>query len=339
MAGVKSAVRALAMIVATAALPAAAYAQALEVSYKVSSPEPITLSNLLVDPLPMTFGGSPAPFRLIDSFEETDEDRSRRAEQLTLCAALQPIPGITPLDVIFGLPSGILEVAVGSICSLGTTEEIVSLRDEGKRSLLPRLLAGGPGGSPRAFDDFLNQFLTREQKYFARFQDSSLATFDVEDGTAEVDREDLLDDQRKIAFDAARKLYLGGFGSRLDDRMRDEALDLGRWHPVDWVVGPAVLAGYVYIRGWEKKVGLGAFDCRVQIEPLHRILERLGSRDEAVVSAASLEISVGGFPIKAIVSVGLMDGDPLFDFIGIGTSLGKAKQCVKSELASFNDDP
>ena len=337
MAGVKSAARALATLVAVAALPTAAFAQAVEISYKALRPEPTTHVAIPADSMPIAFGGDPAPFRMIDSFEETDEDRARRADQLTLCSALKPIPGVTALDVVFGLPSGVIEWAVGAIASPGETEDVISLRDERQRSLLPRLLAGGPGSSPRAFDEFVNQFLTREQKYFARFQDSSLSTVGVEDGTAEVDRGDLMDDQRKIAFDALRKLYLGGFGTRLDDRMRDEALDIGRWHPVDWVVGPAVLAGYVYLRGWEKKVGLAGFDCRFQVEPLHRILDRLNSGDEAVVSAASLEIGVGGFPIRAIVSVGIMDGDPLFDFIGIGTSLGKAKQCVKTELPSLND--
>jgi hypothetical protein len=338
MAGVRCAAAVLATIVAWAALPTAASAQTVEISYtKPASLERVAVFAAPGDSLPRMFDPSPTPFRLVDSFEDTDEDRGRRADQLALGAALKPVPGITPLDVIFGLPNGLIETVVGGICSIGTRAETISLCEERERSLLPRLLAGGSGISPRAFDDFVTQFVSREQKYFARFQDSALSTFGVEDGTAEVDRGAMMDDQRKIAFDAAKKLYLGGFGSRLDERVREEAFDIGRWHPVDFVAGPAILAGYLYIRGWEKKVGMGPFECRIQVEPLRRILERLGSDDEPLVSAASVEIGVGNFPIKAIVSVGLMDGDPLFDFVGIGTSLGKAKQAVRTELAVMDD--
>lgn len=51
-------------------------------------------------------------------------------------------------------------------------------------------------------------------------------------------------------------------------------------------------------------------------------------------ATAGVDIGVGRFPLKAIVSVGMLDGEPLIDFIGIGTSLGQARQVVRHAQSS-----
>ena len=116
-------------------------------------------------------------------------------------------------------------------------------------------------------------------------------------------------------------------------RLRDEALDFGNWRPVDYAVGPAVFGGYLYVRGWEKRFNAFGLRWNFGIEPVRRILERFEGSHNDLASAASLEIGMGDFPVKVIVSGGIQDGEALVDFIGIGTSVGKVKQLIVQEFA------
>jgi len=343
-AGVKSGVMGVAALAALSLFPLPAAAQAVEISWRPTT-SPAPRFDTVQLPLYLLAGGRPLEdftsatrptLRPIDSYEEDDSDRDHRLEQLAQCSLLGEIRGQSVLDVICGFPNGVIDLLSGSLRRGPASNEVVSLRAGKDRSLLPRLLAcpiDDPGAHP--FDDLVCQLLTREQKYFARFQDSGLSSFALEEGRADIDRDALMEDQGKLLFDACRKLYFGRFGTRLDERIRDEAIDITRWHPVDFVVAPAMIAGYLYIRGWEKKVDLLGLKCSFQMEPLRRILEGLnGSRSE-LVSAASLEIGVGNFPLKAIISIGMLDGDAMVDFVGIGTSLGKAKQIVTQEMQAL----
>jgi hypothetical protein len=331
-----------AALAALSLFPLAAAAQAVEISWR-----PAPAPSFETVPLPLYFlsGGAlledyafaPRPaLRLIDAFEDSDSDRDHRLEQLAQCSLLGEIRGQSTLDVLCGIPNGMIDLLSGGLRRGPAVDEVVSLRLSKDRSLLPRLLAcpiDDAGAHP--FDDLLGQLLIREQRYFARFQDSSLSTFAVEEGLSDIDRSALMEDQNKLLFDACRRVYFGRFGTRLDEKIRDEAIDITRWHPVDFVVAPAMIAGYLYIRGWEKRVDLLGLKCTFQMEPLRRIMERFeGSRND-LVSAASLEIGVGNFPLKAIVSVGILEGDAIIDFVGIGTSLGKAKQIVTQEMQSL----
>lgn len=118
----------------------------------------------------------------------------------------------------------------------------------------------------------------------------------------------------------------------MDDGVRREVFNVGSWHPVDFVLGPMFVAGYLYWRGWERGWNWGDLEGKIRIEPLRRILYELADTDNILVSAASLEFGVEACPVKVIVSGGILHGALGMDFIGIGTSVGKARQAVQSEL-------
>lgn len=323
-------------------LPLAAAAQSVEVGWR-TTPAPVPEAPRFPayyragEPVP-EMAPDTIPFRPALSFEDSAEDRERRLAELAKCGLLTEIRGRTPLDVIAGLPNGLLDMIASGIQSPPDRGCTFSYQNPEERSLLPRLFSGASlrDAGDHPFDDLMCQLLAREQKYFARFQDSDLATLGVENGSADIDTDELMEDQRKIMFDAARKLYFGRLG-RVDDRLKDEAFDIGRWHPVDFAVAPALIAGYLYVRGWEKKVDVMGLKCAFQVEPLRRILERFEGSHNDLVSAASVEVGVGNFPVKVIVSVGIQDGDALLDFVGIGTSIGKAKQIVSQELDGLKE--
>lgn len=326
-----------------ALLPLPAAAQAVEATYRapLNPPTPPLGVELYTpgDTMP-AFPASTIPsFRPSLTIVETEEDRAHRLEETSKCFLLGEIAGRSGLDVIAGLPHVLVDWVATGFRPGVARDDTCSLRSAEERSLLPRLLsipADDPAAHP--FDDLVNQLLAREQRYFSRFQDSDLATFGLEAGTEDIDFEELMEDQQKLWFDVVRKLYLGRFGRSVDDRFRDEAIDVGRWQPVDFVVAPALVAGYLYVRGWEKKIEIGGVKCAFQMESLRRIIERFEGGRNDLVSAASLELGVGTFPIKVILSVGIQDGDALLDFVGIGTSIGKAKQVVSQELDFVKDE-
>jgi hypothetical protein len=283
------------------------------------------------DPLPEFTLGS-APSRPPLEFEESSEDRAWRLESLSKCSLLTPVHGRTVFDLVAGLPNEVIDWVAAGVTPPPDVGGTYSLLPEEDGSLLARIFAHSiQKASDRPFDDLVQQLILREQKYFAKFQDSSLSTVAVGDGEEDIDSEGLMADQRKLLFDAARRLYFGRFGN-CDERVRDESLNVARWQPVDFAVAPTVIAGYLYVRGWEVKSHLLGLKCAFQLEPVRRILERLEGSHNDLVSAASIELGVGSFPVKAIVSFGIQDGDPLVDFVGIGTSVGKVKQVVSQAM-------
>jgi hypothetical protein len=279
------------------------------------------------------------PLRLIDSFEDSDADRERRRAVSAQFDLLSEVRGRTVFDVLVGLPNGMMDWVTGGLRSGPDRDEVISMLSLENRMLLSRLLSCPiDDASAHPFDDLVGQFLTREQRYFARFQSSAFSAAADEGCLEDIDSADLLEDQRNILFAVGRKLCSGSIGLRLDDRLRDEAFDIASWHPVDFAVAPAVVAGYLYVLGWDKKVELLGLRCAFQIEPIRRILERFEGSNGDMVSAATMEIGVGKFPVKAILSLGIMDGDALIDFVGIGTSLGQVKQAVTRALLSQERD-
>lgn len=290
------------------------------------------------DPMPEFTGGF-VPYRTLLTVEESSEDRERRIEGLSKCMLLSEIRGHTVFDMVAGIPNHMIDLLAVGVQPPPEREDCWSLQTPKDGSIVSRLLASSiQDPSDQPFHDLFEQLLMREQRYFAQFHDSDLSTVGVEDGVEDINTEGLMSAQRKLLFDAARKLYFGRLGNRVDDRLRDESLDIGRWHTIDYAVAPAVIAGYFYVRGWEKKFDLLGLRCGFEIEPLRRILERLEGSHNDLVSAASLEIGLGNFPVKVIVSFGIEDGDPLCDFIGIGTSVGKAKQIVGQEMIVNPED-
>jgi len=284
-----------------------------------------------------TGGGRPSLRPELD-VEDTAEEREFRFQNLSKCFHLSAIRTRTILDEVVDLPNVMIDWTAGIMNPRRDAGEVQSLRDAEQGSILSRVFSTSVlEASPHPWDDLVNQVIRREQRYFSKFQDSSLATIGVEDGVEDVDSDALMADQRKMLFDTARKLYFGRLAAGTDDRLRDESLNVARWQPVDYAVAPALLAGYLYVRGWEKKFDMLGFKCGLQLEPIRRILERFEGSHNDLVGAASMELGLGDFPVKAIVSVGIQDGDPLFDFVGFGTSVGKAKQVVRQELGVEED--
>jgi hypothetical protein len=175
----------------------------------------------------------------------------------------------------------------------------------------------------RLFSDFVGRLMEREQKYFARFDDSYLATPDLSDGTADVDEGELLDEQRKLLWDVLRKTYFSKYRFKADERIKDEAFYFNEWRGLDFVVLPPLMAGYLWYRGLEKRFSMGDTWLQVSFEPARRWAD-----DEELAAGLALDWRPKGFPIGLIVSAGLYEGDPAIDFVGIGTSLGMAKKTV-----------
>ena len=308
----------------TLALPLAAAAQSLETSWYSKSSDDSGRRQLRVRP--------------VVSLEDTAEDLEHRLEVLRSCSLLTEINGRTILDEIVSAPNFLLDATASVLAPIPDRHEHFSIRAWEEGPILSRVFAQSlkePGERP--FGDMVSQFVLREQKYFAKFQDSYLSTVGVEDGQEDINVEGLMADQHKVMFDAMRKFYFGRLGSKMDDRLRDESLDVGNWEAIDFVVAPTILAGFLYVRGWEKRFTAAGLTWSFQLESIRRILERRTGSHNDLVSAASLEIGFGDFPVKAIVSAGIQDGDFLMDFIGIGTSLGKAKQVVAHELGVIEE--
>jgi hypothetical protein len=307
---------------------AAAFIIALPLAASAQSSE----SRRFTLPSDETRDGS-VPFRPWLSVEE--HERELRMESLSKCRLLAEIGGRTLLDDIAGFPNVLIDKTACFLNPPPASGDAWSLRECADGSVLNRVFASSiQDASPRPFNELLEQLLLREQKYFARFQDTDLSTVGVEDGVEDITSEGLMAAQRKLLFDTARKMYFGRLGNKADDRLRDESLNFSRWEPIDYAIAPGLLAGYLYVRGWEKKFDVLGLNWNFQIEPLRRILEKRTGESDDLVSAASVEIGLGDFPVKAIVSFGIQDGDGLLDFVGIGTSVGKAKQIVSAELGS-----
>jgi hypothetical protein len=178
----------------------------------------------------------------------------------------------------------------------------------------------------RIFSEFIGHMLEREQRYFARFEDSALSTVAFDDGTVDVDMDELVNGQRKILWDALRKTYFTKYKFKAEDRIRDEAFYFNQWRGVDFAVVPPLIAAYVWYRGFDKRFSFGDTWLRFSFEPLSEWVSR--GKDDDLVSGVSLEWWVKGFPVGLIVSAGLYDGTVKLDFVGIGTSVGMAKKSL-----------
>ena len=237
------------------------------------------------------------------------------------------------LDLVFGAPDVLVGGMTHVLSGLFHDSGAWAVREESQRSMTARMTGAiDVGPTDRPFDNFMSLLYDRESKYFSRWQESPLASFEVEAGEADIDDAGFMSEQRKVFVHALGRRYLGRYGDSLTDSLRKEALDFSRWQSADFVVGPAVLAGYLFMRGWEGRLNLGDVDCRVHLLPVERILGHFHKTDDVLVSAASLEFGIAGFPLKTIVSGGVVDGHATIDFIGFGTSIGMMRKTIKTEL-------
>ncbi len=237
---------------------------------------------------------------------------------------------------VFDFPEMLIDGALDSVQRWMSPSGSRSWRQDEDGPLIPRLFTPDLGpGLRMPFTDFVTRWVTREQAYFANFQDNPLATFLVEEGIEELDHAAFMEDQRGILLDVSRKLYFGKYAARVEERVRNEAYHFSEWRGIDFVLGPPVLIGYTVLRGFDRKFSLGGdVKLRVHLDPIRRIVPYVGHDEKDLVGALGFELSVGTFPVRAIVSFGYHNGSPELDFIGIGTSLGEAKKAVVTVLGA-----
>lgn len=178
--------------------------------------------------------------------------------------------------------------------------------------------------SGRLFTNFLTYWTEREQRYFARFEDSRVASVGFEEGTEDVDMDELEGEQKKILWDALRRTYFSRYKFRAEERIKEDAFYFNEWRGMDFAVLPPLMGGYLWFRGLEKRFSIGGTSLRVSIEPLSEWV-----REDTLVAGLGLEWApTKNFPIALIISAGLDEGNPEIDFIGIGTSLGMARKSI-----------
>ena len=99
---------------------------------------------------------------------------------------------------------------------------------------------------------FVRQLVRKEQSFFARLGGSDLATFGVQNGTEEMDRDRFNAAQGRLFFDVLKKSYRERFNvPALDFDTALTVLRTGTWG--DAVLVPAVLSAYTYRFGVDRK--------------------------------------------------------------------------------------
>jgi len=227
------------------------------------------------------------------------------------------------LEAAFEVPRTLCDGAFGALRACWPTDGCYSLAQEEEGPMVGRLLQlRGPEHTSSALREFAARWVEREQRQFSG-PAYYLVAFDDEPA----DNEELRVEQRKILLDVGRKVYLSKYLGRAEERLKGEAWFVWQWQPVDWLVGPPVLAAYTYFRGWERRISFANTKLYLKLEPIDRIREQL-DRDELMVGAFTVEWQFASFPLKLLFSTGIQDGEFLMDFVGIGTSIGDAKKAV-----------
>ena len=162
--------------------------------------------------------------------------------------------------------------------------------------------------------EFLTQFGERQQRYFASYEESTLA--DTQDF------DDFVDDQKKLVWDALKRTYAARYRIRADETLRDTAYDPSSWRGLDFAIVPPLAVGYALYRGFEKRFSFAGTRLRVSIEALSE-----WRRDELPAGLA-LEWAPKGWPIGVIASAGMEEGSFKMDFIGIGTNLEMVRRVL-----------
>ncbi|HZE95730.1 MAG TPA: hypothetical protein VE981_01770 [Planctomycetota bacterium] len=244
----------------------------------------------------------------------------------------EPDPLADVGDVLLRGPELLIDSIFTCTSSMSSRPAVRNWDDDDGRSLTAQMLDVDIGSRPdRIAVEFLRQLGDRERRYFANFGDSRANSFGFENGTEDADLQDLLLDQRKVFWDALRRTYLSRYKIQAEEKIKDDAWYLDRWTGADFAVLPPLLGAYVYYRGLDKKFSIAGTRLTVSIEPLSEWVRR--SHD--LFAAASVEWSMKDWPVGVIVSAGLHDGKYGLDFVGIGTSIGAARQVLeeKSRLA------
>jgi len=271
--------------------------------------------------------------------EDMEPDRFPRWEfsESTPGAAEFSTSGL--VDLLIGFPDDIVGGALHSLDLLTHDENDLSMSEESRRALLVRMAASTDvGPRDRPFDSLVGLWMEREVKYFGLWGESPMATIAFEEGLEDLDQVGFIHAQKKVFTHALGRYYLGRYAAPLNDCIRRDVFDLSRWGSADYAVGPCLIAGYLYLRGWDRYFAMGDLDCRLHLAPAEQINRHLKRTEDFLVSAASLELGVKDFPLKAIISGGVLNGGPVVDFVGIGTTVAMAKKAIKLEMAVPNSE-
>ncbi len=209
------------------------------------------------------------------------------------------------LEAILALPDRLVEAAAAGLGQVRS----------GDGGILDRLMDVGAekqGGS--LIGEYLHRLAEREQRYFASWEESTVAD------TQDVD--DFLDDQRKLLWDTLRRTYSARYRIRADETLKEAAFDVDRWRGIDLLVVPPLIVGYAMYRGVDRRFSIAGTRLRVAIEPYSEW------RDDAVPAGLGLEWAPEGWPVSLIATAGLEGGDFQMDFIGIGTSIGMVRRAL-----------
>lgn len=177
----------------------------------------------------------------------------------------------------------------------------------------------------RVTADLARSFVDRETRFFLAFEGSYLNTLPYELGFEDLDYEDFRYEQGKVLLDAVRRAYLMKYRFRPEERIRDDAFGFRGWSGPDFALLPPVMAGYLYLRGLERRFTWLGLQVGVALEPLHRWAG--GERDLLV--GAGVEVGFPGFPVFFLASAGVIDGEVEMDFVGIGTGLGMVRKALR----------
>jgi hypothetical protein len=171
--------------------------------------------------------------------------------------------------------------------------------------------------------EFLSQLGERQQRYFASYEESTLA--DTQD------LDDFLDDQRKLMWDALKRTYAARYRIRADETLRDAAYDPATWRGLDFAVVPPLAVGYALYRGLEKRFSFAGTRLRVSIEALSEW------REDDLPAGLALEWAPKGWPVGLIASAGMDGGEFRMDFVGIGTNLEMVRRVLALQRVEPGD--
>lgn len=243
------------------------------------------------------------------------------------------VPGADPFgdvgEALLRGPEALLDTALRLVGNLYPRSETFADRGASSGGVTERLFEFERGRrEERILAEFKSSWIERQRRSFSRFADEGIDMTGVSEGQEDVNRRWLLREQGKVLMDALRDTYLSKYKYRGEERIRDDALDLGEWRAADYVVLPPLVAGYVWWRGLEKRTSLGDTWLRISVEPLSTWIP--GKED--TVACVSVEWGLEGFPVGLILSAGAYDGEAELDFMGIGTSIGIVRHALGFRL-------
>ena len=236
-------------------------------------------------------------------------------------------PAAWALDPVLKIPESLLDGMFGLARTLIPRPGAVDGEGDGRRPVLLRLADWGafPRRSLLAAD-LASALVGREQRLFDVSEPIWLWTPPFDPGLEDaLDEGDLRVEQRKVILDAVRKTYLARYRFRPEERIREDAFGFRGWSGPDFAVLPPLMAGYLCLRGLERRFSIGVLDLEVSLEPL----SRWGGEHGDLPSIAGVGGRIRGFPLALLVSAGLRGGDVEVDFVGVGTSVGLVRRWLR----------